>query len=67
MFKIATVRDESGLELPFLLLFDIIIPEAILVVIVVDRYKVLIGDVVCGFDVVEACVGLQRKVSQASL
>ena len=38
VFEIATVRYEALRELPILLLLDIIVPEAILVIIVVDRY-----------------------------
>ena len=67
MFEIATVRDKTLRQLAILLLLDIIVPEAILVIIVHDRYLVFIGDVICGLDVVKLSVGLHDPVGHAFL
>ena len=67
VFEEATIGDETLRELTFLLFPDIIIPEAILVIIVVDRYLVLISDVRCSLDFVYTCIFLKRPVGQAIL
>ena len=51
MSEKATVRDEALRKMLFLLFLDKFVPEAIIVIIVVDRYLMLVGDVISGLDV----------------
>ena len=62
-----TVREVVSIELSALFSRNPLIPEAIIVIIVVDRHLVLIRNMVSRLHVIDARVRLQWEVSHASL
>jgi len=67
MLEPATVSDETCFNLALLLSCDVIIPEAIIVVVVVDGYLVFIGNVSGSLHIIDLSIGLRREINHALL
>jgi len=67
MLEPATVGDETCFNLALLLSCDVVIPEAIIVVVIVDGHLVFIGDFSCSLHVIDLGIGLRREINHAFL
>jgi len=67
VFEPITTRDEACIGRYLSFVSNILIPEPIIVIIIVNWHLVRICDVIRGLDIIYFGVGLRSEIDQASL